>query len=350
LTEKNTGEERQFNTPLTLILTPARELADQIGKMASDLTKDLDINVKVLVGGSTKKKLMNPNFEDVDILIGSIGVISKLTTAGIFRMERVSHVVLDESDTLLDQSFHEKISFYLKRFPFHRSTQLILVSATMPTSVEDVFRSIIDTGTLKHVVSEDLHKILPYVTQKFMRTNKTNRPEHLLRIVKNEVDKHRPVIVFSNRTPTCDFVNIFLNNNGIECVRVNGDMNNFLRIGQLDRFQNGEVNVLSTTDCLGRGINTLTARNIINFDFPFYIADYIHRCGRIGRLGGRENGVVTNFISSLAELNLVRKIEQTARTGDVLENVDANIGKILQKRIEREVSMHESAMIRSMKQ
>jgi superfamily II DNA/RNA helicase len=346
--EQERQDERRFNSPLVLILTPTRELVDQIARMATELSSGLNINVRGVTGGSTKVKMQNPTFEDVDILVGSIGVLSKLTTTGVYRIDQVSSVVLDESDTLLDDSFNEKISYYVRKFPFHAATQLILVSATMPTSIDDVFRSIIDTSTLKHVVGDDLHKILPYVTQEFHRMNKTGRPDKLLRIVKNEVEKKRPVIVFSNKTPTCDYVSLFLNNNGINCVNVNGDMMNKIREGRFDKFQSGEVNVLSTTDCLGRGINTLRAKHVVNFDFPRYIADYIHRCGRIGRLGGINNNcVVTNFISSLSELDLVRKIELAARTNLKLENVDANIGKILRQRIEKEIKKEEDTYLRS---
>lgn len=315
--------------------------------MAEELVDGLDINVKVTVGGRTKQKMINPRFEDMDILVGSFGAISKLTTTGIYRMDHVKSVVLDESDTLLDESFNEKMSYFLRRFAFHKKTQLVLVSATMPTSIEEVFRSIIDTDSLRPVVSDDLHKILPYVTQKFLRMNKTGRPEHLLRIIKSDMDKKRPIIIFSNKTPTSDYVSIFLNNNGINCINVNGDMHNEMRLGRFDQFQSGAVNVLSTTDCLGRGINTIRARHVINFDFPMFIADYIHRCGRIGRLGGVENGIVTNFISSLAEIDLVRKIELSARTDYQLQNVDANIGKIFRKRVERAVEKEERNLLKS---
>lgn len=345
--ESEGGSERKFNSPLALILTPARELAEQIGKMAEDLCDGLNINVKVTVGGRTKKKMMNPEFEDMDILVGSIGAISKLTATGIYRMDHCRFVVLDESDTLLDESFHEKMSYYLRRFSFHRNTQLILASATMPTSVEE-FHAVIDPESLRKVVSEDLHKILPYVTQKFIRMNKTGRPEHLLRLVKGELEKRRPCIVFSNKTPTSDYISIFLNNNGVDCININGDMHNELRAGRFDQFRTGAVNVLSTTDCLGRGINTLRARHIINFDFPNFIADYIHRCGRVGRLSGVENCTVTNFISSEQELKLVRQIELSARTDHMLKNVDANIGKILKNRAEREIERYEQSLMKGM--
>ena len=334
--------ERQFNTPLAIILTPGRELAEQIAKFAEELTDGLGINVKVITGGSTKQKMLNPSFEDIDILVGSIGAISKLTTTAIYRMSEVKHVVLDEADTLLDDGFNEKLSYFLRRFPFHSSTQLILASATMPTNTEEVFSEIIDTSTLEKVVSDDLHKILPYVTQKFSRMNKSDRPESLVRIVTNEVKKKRPVIVFSNKSATSDYVSILLNDNNINCLNVNGDMLMKIREGRFTRFQEGEVNVLSTTDCIGRGLNTVRARHIINFDFPLHVSDYIHRCGRIGRLGSDVNCTITNFITSLRELDLVRQIEMSARTNLLLENVNANIRNIITKQIEREINKYEN--------
>lgn len=332
-----------------LILTPGRELAEQIGKFATDLTEGLDISVKVITGGNTKQKMINPSFEDIDILVGSIGAISKLTTTGIYKMSDVRHVVLDEADTMLDDSFNEKLCYFLQRFQFHLSTQLILASATMPTNTESAFRDIIDTDALKKVVSDDLHKILPYVTQKFMRTNKADRPENLLRIVRNELDKKRPIIVFSNKSATSDYISMFLNKNDVNCLNLNGDMLMKIREGRFQQFQDGAVNVLSTTDCVARGLNTVRARHIINFDFPLHVSDYIHRCGRIGRLGSNTNCNITNFISSLRELDLVRKIEMSARTNYLLDNVDANIRNIITTQIEKEIKKYEKMEMEKLK-
>lgn len=334
--------DRQFNTPSVLVLTPGRELAEQIGKFAEELVDGLDINVKVLTGGKTKQKMLNPSFDDVDILVGSIGVISKLTTTGIFRMNEVKHVVLDEADALLEDGFNEKLGHYLKRFPFHNGSQLVLASATMPTNTDEVFREIIDTDTLVKVVSSDLHKILPYVTQKFSRMNKADRPENLLRIVKTELAKKRPVIVFSNKSTSSDYISLFLNGNNVNCLNINGDMLMKIREGRFRRFQDGEVDVISTTDCIARGLNTVRARHIINFDFPLHVSDYIHRCGRIGRLGSNASCHITNFISSLRELDLVRQIELSARTNHLLEGVNANIRNIISTKIEKELSKYEA--------
>lgn len=73
------------------------------------------------------------------------------------------------------------------------------------------------------------------------------------------------------------------------------------------------------------------ACHVINFDFPIHVADYIHRCGRIGRVGSATNCLVTNFITGLDEVELVRKIEFTVRTRGILPNVNADITGIIMK-------------------
>lgn len=85
--------------------------------MAERLCDGLNINISVLLGGRTKQKMLNPSMEDVDLLIGTMGATSKLVTTGVYRMHECHHVVLDEADTLLDDSFMPKLAHFLKRFP-----------------------------------------------------------------------------------------------------------------------------------------------------------------------------------------------------------------------------------------
>lgn len=107
----------QFNAPKVLIITPSRELAEQVGEVCVDMTHGLDLKTKVLIGGHTKQKMTNPEIEEIDVLVASIGALSKLITTEIYRMHEVRHVVLDEADTLLDDSFSYKLQYILKRFP-----------------------------------------------------------------------------------------------------------------------------------------------------------------------------------------------------------------------------------------
>ncbi|XP_062554285.1 probable ATP-dependent RNA helicase DDX28 [Armigeres subalbatus] len=346
LRRKLNSNERDFNTPLMLILTPGRELAQQIGRVVEGCTQGLDIKSRVLLGGKTRQQMLNPHFEDIDILISSFGVISKLVSSGIYRTDAVRWVVLDEADTLLDDSFNAKLLHLMKRFPFHKNhlqdigdkiqgTQLILAAATMPSNMDELLSRIVNVETIEEVVSPHLHRLLSHVPQRFLRVNKSDRPNILLDLLKKEAKLNRPVIIFSNKTPTCDFISIHLNEAGVPCVNLNGDMLLKLRLGQFEKFQQGEVNILSTTDVASRGLDTTRAGHVINFDFPLYAADYIHRIGRIGRVGSRNDCLVTNMVSSQAEIGAVQRVEHAARTNNPLANVDANVKGIIRRRIQR---------------
>lgn len=107
----------EFNTPKVLIITPSRELANQIGEVCEDICHNLDIKTKVLIGGHTKSLMKNPPIAEIDVLVATLGALSKLITTKIYRMHQVRHVVLDESDTLLDDSFKGKLQYVLKHFP-----------------------------------------------------------------------------------------------------------------------------------------------------------------------------------------------------------------------------------------
>ncbi|CAG2060082.1 unnamed protein product, partial [Timema podura] len=190
-----------------------------------------------------------------------------------------------------------------------KRVQLSLISATMPTSLPEILGEVVAMDSLVKVTTSHLHRILPHVPQKFMRLGRSQKPEQLLKLVKADLANKEPVIVFSNKATTCDWVSMFLNENGVKCVNFNGEMVYVLRQGKFKQFQDGEVNVIACTDIGSRGLNTIRVRHVINYDFPLYMADYIHRCGRTGRVGSSKDGHVTNFVAGTLEVNLVQEIE-----------------------------------------
>lgn len=135
-----------------------------------------------------------------------------------------------------------------------------MAGATLPENTYELLKLFIDPETVREVVSPNLHKLLPQIQQKFIRMRKSQRPLELLSIVKSEVEKNRPVIVFANKSATADYVSIFLNENGVDTVSLNGDALAKIRIGQFAKFQSGEVNVLATTDVSSRGLDTTRVR------------------------------------------------------------------------------------------
>ncbi|KAJ8912255.1 hypothetical protein NQ315_008846 [Exocentrus adspersus] len=306
------NEATNLNTPRAVVFVPNRELAHQVGQVAEALATSVGLTVKVVTGGRTKKIMMNPEFEKIDLLVATPGALGKLSTVGVYRLNEVLHTVLDEADTLIDDSFIDRME----------------VSATLPRKLPDILCPI--ESTLQHVVSPKIHKPLQNITQKFFRLTKSVKPSHLLQIAKNN---NSPLLIFTNKNQTCNWLAIFLRENGVTCANINGDMNYHIRIDQWNQFVRGEAQILSATDVGSRGLNTVQVKHVLNYDFPLYAADYIHRIGRVGRLGSSADCKVTNFVSGPEEILLVQQIEMAIRKNQQLSNVDGNITNIVQKKI-----------------
>ncbi|XP_050450558.1 probable ATP-dependent RNA helicase DDX28 [Cataglyphis hispanica] len=316
--------ENHYNSPMGLIITPTRELAFQIGLEAKKICQHLGIYVQTITGGKTGKMLLDPPVEKVDIIVASFGVISKLTTHKVYKLNMVRSIVLDEADALFHETFEEKLQVFLKRVPLGFvqnvdegssklpiGAQFAVVSATMPSRMSKVLKNIIDVESLVNIISDKLHHIL--VPQKFMRVGPDDKPMELLKYIKPKIANREQVIIFNNTNSTCNWVSMFLNKSKIETVCLNGDMPMYERQNKYASFKGGRCCVLCTTNAGSRGMDTVAIRHVLNYDFPNATADYIHRCGRTGRFGGVKDCRVTNFVSTPSEISMVQKIERAVR-------------------------------------
>ncbi|GAB6021716.1 hypothetical protein CHUAL_004296 [Chamberlinius hualienensis] len=335
---------KAFNSPSALILVPNRELASQIYDVIKDLTKSLPISSSVLVGGAkTRRFMLRPAVHEVDILVSSLGVIKKLVSSGIYSRSKLKHVVVDESDSLLDDSFSETMLEFLEKITFRDNapsevndpeakTQLTLIGATLPANMEVILKNIIQVKSVVKITTQHLHRLMGHVQQTFLRLKHSNKPAKLLELVKNDIRHKRPVMIFSKNSATADYINIFLEENSINSLNFHSKMTSFWREGRFEKFQKGEFDAISCTDIASRGLDTARVRHIINYDFPVYISDYIHRVGRVGRLSSVGTCKVTNFITTDEEVELVQKIETAAKKMETFSQVDANIKhQIVQK-------------------
>jgi len=348
-TIKSSASNSPPNSPLALVITPGRELCDQITDVCNNLVKysEIPISCHSITGGRLKQKMLNPDIKNVDILIGSFGAISKLTTTKVYNLDRVQHLVLDEADTLLDDTFNEKVNHFLRKFPLqtqrsqsersgYSGVQVIMASATMPRSAEEILSQTIPFDSFTKITTDSLHRLLPHVPQKFVRLSHLDKPTKLLELVKKDVDRKLPLIIFSNKSNRCDWVSMFLNENGIACTNLNGTMSQHFRENRYEDFKNGKHLVLSCTDIVSRGLDTTNTHHVINFDVPMNVSDYIHRCGRVGRVGSQSNcGLVTTLVCHPTEADLVKKIEFAARKtiAEELTNVNANVKRLIDSRV-----------------
>lgn len=338
--------DRPFNHPLALIITPSRELALQIGRAVMRLTKDLEIRTKVIVGGGIKNKIFNPPASNVDIIVASFGALSKHTTIGLYKMKYVRHVVLDEVDSLFDETFYDKFRHFLRKISFGplrdfadglpKYSQLTMVAATMPQFIEEMLDNIVDPSSLQEIATDNVHRV--FVTQKFLRLGVQQKPMTLLRLIKNKAKNKTSIIIFCNNSKTCDFVSQFLHEFEVKCARLNGAMPLRKRRNVFMEFQTGIYNVLCTTDAGSRGLDTVAVKDVINYDFPLQTFEYIHRCGRTARVRSPRDCRVFNFIARPLEILLAQKIEKAIKMDKPLPMVDyLKRNWILEKEDEKEL-------------
>lgn len=315
--------------PFGLIVVPARELAEQISHVAIEFARPLSIGVACMIGGASKPELSHTGY---DLIITTAGLLDKHLN-NVYSTENLHHLVLDEADTLLDDSFSEDIVNLVSSVGTSINQglhcQVIFASATMPRGIEKQFRQDIGINNYTTIVTENLHRIPCNVEQRFVRLRTEDKTSELLRIVSKEMELGNPTMIFSNMTKAGNFVYQFLNSNGFPCMRLNSSLPDTERLTVYDNFRRGDYDVISCTDIASRGLDTRHVQHVINFDCPRFSADYLHRAGRVGRLSsGSSVPKVTTFITHRPNIHLLQELEWSVRNDTPIASVDGNIKKL----------------------
>ncbi|XP_068941792.1 probable ATP-dependent RNA helicase DDX28 [Petaurus breviceps papuanus] len=316
--------------PRALVLVPSRELAEQVRAVAGPLGRALELHVREIGGGrgmgSVQRQLsLDP---PADMLVATPGALWKALKQRLLSLEQLCFVVLDEADTLLDESFLELVEYILAKSPVaeHRSeledpfnprAQLVLVGATFPEGVGKLLSKVTDLGSLTTITSPRLHCLMPHVRQRFLRLKGSEKVTELIQTLKQhgegEPGSSGAVLVFCNTSSTVNWLGYILDDHKVQHLRLQGQMPASMRAGIFQAFQSGTRDVLLCTDIASRGLDSTRVDLVINYDFPPTLQDYIHRAGRVGRVGSQLPGSVLSFVTHRWDVELVQKIELAAR-------------------------------------
>ncbi|XP_043841242.1 probable ATP-dependent RNA helicase DDX28 [Dromiciops gliroides] len=313
--------------PRGLVLVPSRELAEQVRAVAGPLGQALELQVREIGGGrgmgSVRRQL---SFQPpADVLVATPGALWKALKGRLVSLEQLCFLVLDEADTLLDESFLELVEYILGKSPiaehldeledpFNPQAQLVLVGATFPEGVGELLSKVTDLGNLTTITSPRLHCVMPHVRQKFLRLKGSEKVTELIQVLKlRGEDNPGAVLVFCNSSSTVNWLGYILDDHKIQHLRLQGQMPATMRAGIFQSFQNGTRDVLLCTDIASRGLDSTRVELVINYDFPPTLQDYIHRAGRVGRVGSEALGSVISFVTHRWDVELVQKIELAAR-------------------------------------
>jgi superfamily II DNA/RNA helicase len=291
--------------PRSLILEPTRELAAQVAENFEKYGKYHKLSMALLIGGVSMGDQQKALAKGVDVLIATPGRLMDLFQRGKILLTDCNLLVIDEADRMLDMGFIPDIEEICSKLPANRQT--LLFSATMPAPIKklaDKFLSSPKTIEVSRPASSNL-----LIDQRLLRVDSRRKRQ----VIEDRLRGHdvRTAIVFCNRKTTVRDLAKELKRSGLKAGEIHGDMEQPERIRELDRFKDGEINILVASDVAARGLDIKDVSHVFNFDVPWHPDDYIHRIGRTGRAG--KTGIAITLATS-ADGEAIEAIEKLTGT------------------------------------
>ncbi|MEN8899332.1 MAG: DEAD/DEAH box helicase [Nonlabens sp.] len=289
----------------TLVVTPTRELAIQIGENFTAYTKYTDIKNTVIFGGVKQTSQVYKLHQGVDVLVATPGRLLDLINQRFISLNDIEHFVLDEADQMLDMGFIHDIKKLLKILPAKR--QSLFFSATMPSAIVKLSNEIL--GNPARVTIEPEKTTAEKVEQRIYHVNKKNKTKLLIDLLSKELNDS--TLVFSRTKHGANKIVKDLDKAGIKSAAIHGNKSQAARQRALKQFKDGELTALIATDIAARGIDIDELSYVVNYDLPNVPESYVHRIGRTGRAGA--SGLAISFCM-LEERPFLKDIEKLIKT------------------------------------
>ncbi len=277
-----------------LVLTPTRELAEQVKTMVKQLSSKLHI---MAVYGGVGIEPQIKNLRVAEVVVATPGRLLDHLQRGTINLDKLKLLVLDEADHMLDMGFIEDVERIINHCPKERQT--LFFSATMPSEVQRLahryMHEPVKVSATKMVDPSKLSQVYFDV----QRNVKLSLLTHLL-----QKEDRGLVMVFCNTRNTVDFVAKTLKVNGIKSIAIHGGFTQNKRNKSLEMFNDGKFGVLVCTDVAARGLHINDVSHVYNYDIPKNPKEYVHRIGRTARAG--KEGQVINLLCDYDHDNFSR--------------------------------------------
>ncbi|MBC7399733.1 MAG: DEAD/DEAH box helicase [Mucilaginibacter sp.] len=282
----------------TLILTPTRELAQQIDQQVEGLAYFTGISSIAVFGGGDghiyeqqRRGIQN----NVNIIIATPGRLIAHLTSGILKLNKIDHLILDEADRMLDMGFSDDIMRIIGHLPKERQT--LLFSATMPGRIRNLAKSVlINPEQISIAISQPAVGI----DQQIYRLHDQQKTPLLQHLLKD--GNYLSTIIFASRKEIVKSLNKELRGIKLTAEAFHSDLEQKEREEILLRFKNKKLPIIIGTDALSRGIDVEGIDLVINYDVPGDAEDYIHRIGRTAR--AETKGTAITFVNHRDERRL----------------------------------------------
>ena len=287
-----------------LILAPTRELALQIGERVQAYGRNLGLRHTVILGGVGQGPQVKALSAGVDILIATPGRLLDLLNQRHVRLDKVSHLVLDEADRMLDMGFIRDVRRIVAQLP--KTRQSLLFSATMPGDVAKLAAEMLNNPVRVEVTPKTV--AVERIEQKVYMVETAAKRGLLTYLLADSGLKR--VLVFTRTKHGANRVAEHLAKAGVSADAIHGNKSQGARVRALEGFRAGDVRVLVATDIAARGIDVDGISHVVNFDLPNIPESYVHRIGRTARAGAE--GAAISFCDG-GERAFLRDIERLIR-------------------------------------
>ncbi len=283
-----------------LIMAPTRELAMQISEEVKKFGKHTGIRIATVYGGQGMGIQLDALHRGVEIIVATPGRLIDHLKRGSIELRDISHIVLDEADTMLDMGFVDDISFILDLAPEERVMSLF--SATMPTEILRLSEEYLNNPKQFLLDADDLSG--EGIDQSYLVIKDRDKFKYLIDFIKPV--KGQIIVFCSTKYRTRDVAK-FLHQEKYNAVAIEGDMSQHRREQSMGKFRSGKADILVATDVASRGIDVPRVELVVNYDVPNQELAYFHRIGRTARAGAKGKAITFVSYSSVGDWNLVKR-------------------------------------------
>ncbi|WP_417355112.1 DEAD/DEAH box helicase [Gallaecimonas pentaromativorans] len=301
LLQRHLAREGSEKAIRVLVLTPTRELAQQIHQSFVKYSQGLGIRSVVAYGGASINPQLDALNKGCDVLVATPGRLLELAIKGLIDLSTVETLVLDEADRMLDMGFITDINRILKRLPETRQT--LFFSATFNDEVFALSKTILRQPKLIEVAERNA--TAAKIEQRFYEVDNKRKAALVAYLIGSK--NWQQVLIFTRTKQAVDELARELVKDGISAAAVHGDKSQGARDRGLEEFKNGKVRALVATDVAARGLDIAQLQCVVNYELPYNAEDYIHRIGRTGRAG--QAGLAISLVSN-KEKYLLKDVEK----------------------------------------
>ena len=288
--------------PRILVLTPTRELANQVTDAVRSYGKFMRVRSGAILGGMPYREQLQLLSQPVDLIVATPGRLIDHLERGRLNLSRLELLVLDEADRMLDMGFSDDVDKIAAMTPADRQTMMF--TATMDDTMAKLAKRLLKEPVRIEIAGKQ--STLEQIEQRLHVADNLQHKHRMLQSLIADAALTR-AIIFSATKRDADVLARDLAAQGHSAAALHGDMAQAARNRTINAMRHGKVRLLVATDVAARGLDLSGVSHVINFDLPKSAEDYVHRIGRTGRAGA--SGIAVSF-ASLNDLSYLQRIER----------------------------------------